>query len=65
MVTEHRILVSDDVWAQLEAKALAEGSPVDQLVEDPLRDGFGMARAGIVQIDISPAIFGETFGGIA
>lgn len=40
MVTEHRILVSDDVWAQLEAKAQAEGRPVDQLVEDTLRDGL-------------------------
>ena len=40
MVTGHRILVSDDVWAQLEAKARAGGRPVDQLVEDTLRDGL-------------------------
>ena len=70
MVTEHRILVSDDVWAQLEAKARAEGRPVDQLVEETLRDGleerswqeliaYGQERgriSGIVEADVPKVV---------
>ena len=70
MVTEHRILVSDDVWAQLEAKARAEGRPIDQLVEDTLRDGleerswqdligYGRERgrkSGIIEADVPKVV---------
>ena len=72
MLTEHTILVPDDVWAQLEAKARAEGRPVDQLVEDTLRDGleerswqdliaYGQERgrmSGIIEADV-PEIVSE------
>ena len=75
MITEHRILVSDDVWAQLEAKARAEGRPVDQLVEDTLRDGLeerswrdliadGQERgrmSGIIEADV-PKVVSEWRG---
>ena len=40
MVTGHRILVPDDVWAQLEAKAPVGGKLVDKLGEDSLRNGL-------------------------
>jgi len=70
MVSEHRILVPDDVWAQLEAKALSEFRPVDELVEDTLRDGleerswrdliaYGQERgrmSGIIEADVPKVV---------
>ena len=40
MATQHTIHVSDEVHAELAAKALQEGKTVDELAEETLRRGL-------------------------
>ena len=40
MATQNRIHVSDELLAELQAKAAAEGKTVDELAEEALRQGL-------------------------
>lgn len=40
MATQNRIHVSDELLAQLQAKAAEEGKTVDELAEEALRNGL-------------------------
>jgi predicted transcriptional regulator len=41
MATQNSIHVSDELLAELQAKAAAEGRTVDELAEEALRQGLG------------------------
>jgi hypothetical protein len=36
----HNIPISDDLWAQLQARSQAEGKAIEELAEDALRKGL-------------------------
>jgi hypothetical protein len=36
----HKIAISDDLWAQLQAKSQAEGKAIQELAEEALRKGL-------------------------